>query len=71
MEVEVHKNGKVYKQRYEKWVPMADLKEIWDTDKTGTIVSFMPDASIFDTIEFNGSTEVARMKQAACFYIYQ
>ncbi len=65
LEVEVHKNGKIYKQRYEKWIPVKELEIIGETDKSGTKVSFMPDAKIFDTIEFNGGTEVARMKQSA------
>jgi len=65
LEVEVHKNGKIYKQRYEKWVPTKELEIIWETDRSGTIVKFMPDEKVFDTIEFNGSTEVARMKQSA------
>ncbi len=65
LEVEVHKNEKIHKQRYEKWVATWELEIVWETDKSGTIVKFMPDASIFDTIEFNDTTEVARMKQAA------
>ena len=65
LEVEVHKNGKIYKQRYEKGLPVKDLEIVWDTDKSSTIVRFLPDKKIFDTIEFNGSTEIARMKQSA------
>jgi len=65
LEVEVHKDGKLYRQRYEKWVPVKDLELIGDTDRSGTVVSFMPDDTIFDEIEFNGSTEAARMKQSA------
>ncbi|HKL44533.1 MAG TPA: DNA gyrase subunit B [Candidatus Absconditabacterales bacterium] len=65
LEVEVHKNGKIYKQRYEKGVPTKELEIIGETDRSGTIVKFMPDEKVFDTIEFNGSTEVARMKQSA------
>ncbi len=65
LEVEVYKNGKIHKQRYERGVPTWDLEIIWDTDKSWTIVKFLPDKKIFDTIEFIWSTEVARMKQAA------
>lgn len=63
--VEVHKNGKIHKQSYKKWVPDWDLEIVWDTNKTWTIVNFKPDATIFDDIEFDGQTEVARMKQGA------
>lgn len=65
LEVEVHKNGKIHKQRYQKGIPTWELEIIGDSEKTGTIVNFLPDKTIFDTIEFLSSTEVARMKQAA------
>lgn len=65
MEVEVYKNGKIYKQRYERGVPTWELSTIGDTDRSGTVVRFYPDQTIFDTIEFVGSIEMARMKQAA------
>ena len=65
LEVTVHKNGHIYRQRYEKGVPQTELEVIWDTNITWTIVSFLPDKTIFDTIDFIGSTEISRMKQAA------
>lgn len=65
MEVEVHKDGKIHKIRFERWIPVWEMEIIWETDKTWTIVKFLPDKKIFDTIEFSGSTEVARMKQSA------
>ena len=65
LEVDVHKNGKIYKQRYEKGIPTWDLEIIGDTDRSGTVVRFFPDQTIFDTIEFMGSMEMARMKQSA------
>ena len=51
--------------RFEKGVPQGDLQILGDTDKTGTSVTFMPDGSIFETLEFNETSETARMKQAA------
>jgi len=65
LEVEVHKDGKIHKIRFERWIPVWEMEVIWETDKTWTIVKFLPDKKIFDTIEFSGSTEVARMKQSA------
>jgi DNA gyrase subunit B len=65
LEVEVHKDGKIHKIRFERWIPVWEMEIIWETDKTWTIVKFLPDKKIFDTIEFSGSTEVARMKQSA------
>jgi len=65
LEVTVYKNNKKYFQRFERWVPIWDLQEQWETDKVWTTVRFMPDSKIFETIEFSQSIELARMKQSA------
>lgn len=65
LEVNVYKDGKEYYQRYEKWVPMGEVKMIGETDKVGTTVKFLPDPTVFETIEFSQPTEIARMKQSA------
>lgn len=65
LEVTVHKNGKIHFIRFEKGVPQTELQILGDTDKTGTSVTFMPDGTIFETLEFNESLEISRMKQAA------
>ena len=46
LEVFVHLDGKKYYQRYEYGKPVAPLKVIGETQETGTIVSFLPDATI-------------------------
>ena len=65
LEVTVYKHGKIHQMRFEKWIPQGELRVIGDTDKTGTSVTFMPDGTIFETLEFSETAEVARMKQAA------
>ena len=65
LEVTVYKHGKIHQMRFEKGIPQWDLKIIGETDKTGTSVTFMPDGTIFETLEFSETAEVARMKQAA------
>lgn len=65
LEVTVYKHGKIHQMRFEKGIPQGDLKIIGETDKTGTSVTFMPDWTIFETLEFSETAEVARMKQAA------
>ncbi len=65
LEVTVYKNGKKYFQRYQRGIPDGDLQEIGDSDKLGTTVKFKPDATIFETVEFSQSIEIARMKQSA------
>ena len=47
----VHRDGKVWEQEYEKGVPLYPVKEAGTTDKTGTIVTFKPDTSIFTDIQ--------------------
>ena len=65
LEVTVHKNGKKYFQRFEKGKPVADLREMGDTDVNGTTVHFKPDNTVFETVDFVLNTETIRMKNAA------
>ena len=65
LEVTVYKHGKIHQMRFEKGIPQGELRVIGETDKTGTSVTFMPDGTIFETLEFSETAEVARMKQAA------
>ncbi len=65
LEAEVSQNGHVYKQVYNRGVPQRALQIIGDTDRTGTKVTFFPDAEIFETIEFKYETLKARLKELA------
>ena len=47
LEVFVYKNGKIYKQRYERGKVVEDLHTVGETDKHGTTVKFQPDYDIF------------------------
>ncbi|MDB5186091.1 MAG: gyrase subunit [Candidatus Saccharibacteria bacterium] len=46
---EIHKNGYVYRQEYERGVPLTPIKKGEKTTDTGTIITFYPDATIFET----------------------
>lgn len=61
----VHKNGKVYTQSYSIGKPLGEIEEIGTTDFNGTIINFIPDASIFEVVEYNYDTLVARMRELA------
>ncbi len=63
MKAEVHLNGKVYMQEYKRGKPQAPVKEIGKTTKHGTIITFMPDDTIFDTLEFSLDTLLTRFRQ--------
>ncbi|MDD5096587.1 MAG: DNA topoisomerase (ATP-hydrolyzing) subunit B [Candidatus ainarchaeum sp.] len=47
MEIEVHRNGKIYLQKYARGLPQTKVEELGSTDHRGTIVRFRPDMSIF------------------------
>ena len=61
----VHRDGKIYQQEYKIGKPQYDVKEIGTTDVTGTIVTFKPDASIFENTEYSYETLSARMRELA------
>lgn len=53
---EVCQNGHIFRQVYHCGVPEEPLKIVGDTDETGTSISFHPDPTMFETIEFNYDT---------------
>lgn len=56
MVVEVQQNGKIHKQSYKKGIPDGPLEVIGKTDKTGTKTTFLPDPTIFSTVDWNFKT---------------
>ncbi|QWV86750.1 DNA topoisomerase IV subunit B [Streptococcus parasuis] len=68
LEVEITREGAVYKQRFEQGgKPVTTLKKIGRApkSKTGTKVTFMPDDTIFSTIDFKFNTIAERLKESA------
>ena len=66
LEVFVHREGKIHYQKYERGIPVADLKVIGDTDQTGTITRFKPDPEIFqETTVYDFDTLATRMRELA------
>ena len=65
MEVEVKRNGKVYKQRYERGKTMYPLEVIGKSKTTGTTTWFKPDGQIFETLEYNFNTLEYRLREMA------
>ncbi len=51
-EVEVHKNGKIYFQRYERGIPKTKVEERGKTNSKGTKTTFTPDSKIFPEVKF-------------------
>ncbi|HBA97397.1 MAG TPA: DNA topoisomerase (ATP-hydrolyzing) subunit B, partial [Lachnospiraceae bacterium] len=65
LEVTVHKDGKKYKQRYERGKVIYPLKETGETKKTGTEVEFLPDKEIFEDTVFDFDTLRERLREIA------
>ncbi len=64
--VEIHKDGMIYEQRYERGIPAYDLKTIGPTDRTGTVTTFLADPKIFtETTVYSYETLRNRIQQLA------
>lgn len=59
----VKRNGKEYMQKFERGIPVTELKVIGDADHTGTTISFKPDKEIFNTIVFDYNTLQYRLRE--------
>lgn len=62
---EVHHDGKIYRQRYEKGVATSEIKVVGETKITGTTITFKPDATIFDEVEYKYDTLEHRLRELA------
>lgn len=65
LKAEIHRKGKVHVQEYSKGKPYADVKIVGDTDKTGTIITFKPDDSIFIVLEYRYDILATRLRELA------
>ncbi len=65
LEVEVKRGGKLYKQRYEQGKPVTKVVEIGSAEGTGTTVTFKPDKTIFETIQFEIDVIAGRLRELA------
>ncbi len=65
MSVDVYKEGKHYRQEYEKGKPVEEVKQVGESDYTGTSMTFKPDEEIFSETEFNYETLRSRLRELA------
>jgi len=64
LKAEVHRDGKVWEQEYERGKTMYPVRHIGETDFRGTIVTFSPDQEIFkQTVEYNYDTLASRLRE--------
>ncbi|MFW5781208.1 MAG: DNA topoisomerase (ATP-hydrolyzing) subunit B [Bacteroidota bacterium] len=65
LKAEVHKKGKIHVQEYSRGKPLSEIKIIGDTEKTGTIITFKPDNTIFINTEYKFEILEARLRELA------
>ena len=65
LEVQVHKNGKIYEMKFARGHITQEMTVKGETAYTGTTVTFKPDPEMFDTLEFNYDTLHTRMREEA------
>jgi DNA gyrase subunit B len=61
----IMREGKIFRQQYEKGKPVTEVEVVGETDKSGTIIKFKPDSTIFQTTEFNFEILSARLRELA------
>jgi len=61
----IYRDGKIYRQEYACGNPLYDVKEIGETNETGTEIYFVPDASIFTTTEYVYDILASRLRELA------
>ncbi|MBO4944901.1 MAG: DNA topoisomerase IV subunit B, partial [Muribaculaceae bacterium] len=65
LRAEVSRDGKIYMQEYSCGKPTSELTVVGETDKTGTKITFRPDASIFSVTEYDYATLANRLRDLA------
>ena len=67
METEVKRDGKVWRQRFNRGVPVTDVEEVGRCKRgeTGTVQRFLRDDTIFDVLEYDWNTLVTRFREMA------
>jgi DNA gyrase subunit B len=65
LKVEVHRDKKIWVQEFARGEPTGDMHSTGSTTTTGTTVSFMPDAEIFEELEWDESVFQQRLRETA------
>ena len=64
-EARIEREGKIFQQFYSKGIPQEDVKIIGESKKTGTMIKFYPDDTIFNTVEFKYNKVADRLRELA------
>ncbi|MEA3514703.1 MAG: ATP-binding protein, partial [Nanoarchaeota archaeon] len=63
--VKVMRDNKIYSMEFERGITKGSMKEIGDTQETGTVVTFSPDHEIFEDVKFHFDILAARLRELA------
>src|SRR5512137_2227154 len=63
LDLEIKRDGGIFVQSYERGVPLAKLKQVGKTKKTGTKITFWPDDEIFELTEYDFEILTQRMRE--------
>src|SRR6476660_3541514 len=65
LHVEVHRDGKIYRQEFARGEPTTDLQTIGVAKDTGTTITFLPDGDVFEELEWSREKLVQRLRETA------
>src|SRR5690554_3250758 len=65
LKAEIHRKGNVFVQEFSKGKPYSDVKTVGETDKTGTIITFKPDDTVFTVTEYRYDILATRLRELA------
>ncbi len=65
MIAEIHREGFLWKQEYQQGITASSLEQIEESKKTGTHITFWPDKTIFDNVDFNFEILAHRLRELA------
>ena len=63
LDLEIWRGGKVYEQSYERGRPVTDFRQTGTTKRRGTKITFSPDETIFESLEFSYDTVAGRLRE--------
>jgi DNA gyrase subunit B len=65
LQVTVYRDGRIFEQEYHRGVPQYKVREIGESEKTGTSVHFWPDGEIFTALDYNRDILESRLRELA------
>jgi DNA gyrase/topoisomerase IV subunit B len=65
LEATVERDGKIYRQEFERGVPRGDMQVVGDSNETGTTTTFLADGEIFEETDYDATTLLSRFREVA------